>query len=43
MWCLGELEDIVARLGEEDPQDLIAHIKTLMDHCKMNNDEQSQS
>ena len=28
--CLGELEDIVARLGE-DPQDLIAHIKTLMD------------
>ena len=28
--CLGELEDIVARLGE-DPQDLIACIKTLMD------------
>ena len=28
--CLGELEDIVARLGE-DPQDLVAHIKTLMD------------
>ena len=36
--CLGELEDIVARLGE-DPQDLIAHIKTLMDCCKMINDE----
>ena len=28
--CLGELEDIVARPGE-DPQDLITHIKTLMD------------
>ena len=36
--CLGELEDIVARLGE-DPQDLIAHIKTLMDCCEMINDE----
>ena len=36
--CLGELEDIVARLGE-DPQDLIAYIKTLMDHCEMINDE----
>ena len=36
--CLGELEEIVARLGE-DPQDLVAHIKTLMDHCKMINDE----
>ena len=36
--CLGELEDIVARLGE-DPQDLVAHIKTLMDHCEMINDE----
>ena len=35
---LGELEDIVARLGE-DPQDLTACIKTLMDHCKMINDE----
>ena len=35
---LGELEDIVARLGE-DPQDLITHIKTLMDHCEMINDE----
>ena len=35
---LGELEEIVARPGE-DPQDLIAHIKTLMDHCKMINDE----
>ena len=36
--CLGELEDIVARPGE-DPQDLIAHIKTLMDWCKMIDDE----
>ena len=36
--CLGELEDIVARPGE-DPQDLIACIKTLMDHCKMINNE----
>ena len=35
---LGELEEIVARLGE-DPQDLIACIKTMMDHCKMINDE----
>ena len=35
---LGELEEIVARLGE-DPQDLIACIKTLMDCCKMINDE----
>ena len=35
---LGELEDIVARLGE-DPQDLITCIKTLMDCCKMINDE----
>ena len=35
---LGELEDIVARPGE-DPQDLIAHIKTLMDRCEMINDE----
>ena len=35
---LGKLEDIVARPGE-DPQDLIACIKTLMDHCKMINDE----
>ena len=33
-----ELEEIVARPGE-DPQDLIACIKTLMDHCKMINDE----
>ena len=32
--CLGELEDIVARPGE-DPQDLVACIKTLMDHCEM--------
>ena len=36
--CLGELEDIMARLGE-DPQDLIACIKTLMDRCEMINDE----
>ena len=36
--CLGELEEIVARLGE-DPQDLITHIKTLMDCCEMINDE----
>ena len=35
---LGELEDIVAWLGE-DPQDLVACIKTLMDQCKMINDE----
>ena len=35
---LGELEDIVARPGE-DPQDLIACIKTLMDCCEMINDE----
>ena len=36
--CLGEFKDIVARLGE-DPQDLVTCIKTLMDHCKMINDE----
>ena len=35
---LGELEDIVARPGE-DPQDLVACIKTLMDCCEMINDE----
>ena len=35
---LGELKDIVARLGE-DPQDLVTHIKTLIDHCEMINDE----
>ena len=35
---LGELEDIVAMLGDH-PQDLIAHIKALMDCCKMINDE----
>ena len=35
---LGELKEIVARLGE-DPQDLIACIKTLMDCCEMINDE----
>ena len=36
--CLGDLKDIVARLGE-DPQDLIAYIKTLLDCCEMINDE----
>ena len=36
--CLGEPKDIVARTGE-DPQDLIACIKTLMDCCKMINNE----
>ena len=36
--CLGKLEEIVARLGE-DPQDLVACIKTLMDCCKMINNE----
>ena len=35
---LGELEDVVARPGE-DPQDLIACIKILMDCCQMINDE----
>ena len=35
---LGELEEIIARLGE-GPQDLITCIKTLMDHCEMINDE----
>ena len=35
---LKELEDIVARLGK-NPQDLTAHIKTLVDRCKMINDE----
>ena len=35
---LGELEDIVARLGE-DPQDLDARIKTQMDQSEMINDE----
>ena len=34
---LGELKEIVARLGE-DPHDLIACIKTLMDHCEIIND-----
>ena len=37
--CLEELKDVVARPGE-DPQDLITLIKTLMDCCKMVNDEQ---
>ena len=36
--CLGEPEDVVARQGE-DPQDLVAHIKTLMDQGKMINDD----
>ena len=36
--CLGEHKDVVARPGE-DPQDLVTCIKTLMDHCKMVNDE----
>ena len=35
---LGVLKEIVARLGEHH-QDLIEHIKTLMDHCEMINDE----
>ena len=35
---LGELEEIVARTGE-DPQNLIACIKTLMDQCEMISDE----
>ena len=35
---LRELEDVVAR-PVEDPQILVAYIKTLMDHCKMTNDE----
>ena len=38
---LGELKDIMARLGE-DPQDLVTCIKTLMDCCKMINDEHCQ-
>ena len=36
--CLGELEDVVARLGKE-PQDIVAHIKILMDCYEMINDE----
>ena len=36
--CLGELEDIVGQPGE-DPQDLVACIKTLMDQCEIINDE----
>ena len=38
---LGELEAIVARPGE-DPQDLAACIKTLMDHWEMINDEHKE-
>ena len=36
--CLGECKEIVARPGE-DPQDLVACIKTLMDYCEMITDE----
>ena len=39
--CLGELKDVVARPGE-DPQDLIACIKTLVDCCEMINDEHQE-
>ena len=35
---LGELEDVVARLGG-DPQDLVVHIKALVDHCEIVNNE----
>ena len=38
---LGELEGIVARPGE-DPKDLVACIKTLMDCCEMINDEHQE-
>ena len=38
---LRELKDVTARLGE-DPQDLVACIKTLTDHCKMINDEHQE-
>ena len=38
---LGELEKVVARPGE-DPQDLVALIKTLMDPFKMINDEHQE-
>ena len=34
---LAELEDITAK-PDEDPQELVAHIKTIMDRCKMLND-----
>ena len=34
---LAELEDITAK-PNEDPQELVAHIKTIMDRCKMLND-----
>ena len=39
--CLGELEDVVARPGE-NPQDLVACIKILMDCCKMINNEHQE-
>ena len=39
--CLRELKDVVARPGE-DPQDLVAYIKTLMDCCKMINDDHQE-
>ena len=34
---LAELEDITAK-PNEDPQELVAHIKTTMDQCEMHND-----
>ena len=34
---LAELEDIIAK-PNEDPQELVAHIKTIMDRCEMIND-----
>ena len=34
---LAELEDIIAK-PNEDPQELVAHIKTIMDQCEMLND-----
>ena len=34
---LAELEDITAK-PNEDPQELVAHIKTIMDRCEMLND-----
>ena len=34
---LAELEDITAK-PNEDPQELVAHIKTIMDQCEMLND-----
>ena len=34
---LAELEDITAK-PNEDPQQLVNHIKTIMDQCEMLND-----